>query len=448
MQAAASQLDSLVGAQRHFHQSEGRRPLRVLLSVYACAPNQGSEPGVGWNTAVQMARYCDVWAMTRDSNRSEIETELAERPVPGLHVIYHGLKGWPEKRQLKMGVESHYYLWQVSSISTAKRAHRQIRFDLTHHVTYVRYWMPTALASLSAPFLWGPVGGGESVPASFYGEFRGKERALEHVRDGMRWMGEHDPLVRRAARRSTLALATTAETAERLTAVGAQNVRVQGESALPSSDVERLERLPAAEHRPLRFISIGRLLRWKGFHLGLRAFAGAGLPEAEYWIVGDGAERACLQRLAVELGVSERVRFWGSLPRADVLERLGACHVLVHPSLHDSGGWVCLEAMAARRPVLCLNLGGPSYQVDESSGIKVPALAPRQVIEELSAEMRRVADEPEWRRQMGEAGHRRVLDHFSWDARARTFGRLYHELTAAQGVFPMGPLQEKSNWPL
>src|SRR2546430_4418443 len=42
-----------------------------------------------------------------------------------------------------------------------------------------------------------------------------------------------------------------------------------------------------------------------------------------------------------------------------------------HPSLHDSGGWVCLEAMAAGRPVICLDLGGPGYQVTEESGIKI-----------------------------------------------------------------------------
>ena len=98
-------------------------------------------------------------------------------------------------------------------------------------------------------------------------------------------------------------------------------------------------------------------MHWKGFHLGLRAFACANLPDAEYWILGDGAELNQLQILADNLGIAQRVKFWGKLSREETLNKLRDCHVLVHPSLHDSGGWVCLEAMAAGRPVICLDLG-------------------------------------------------------------------------------------------
>ena len=59
--------------------------------------------------------------------------------------------------------------------------------------------------------------------------------------------------------------------------------------------------------------------------LGVQAFANANLPEAEYWLAEDG-------------GVADKVNPWGRLPRKDTLERLSESHVLVHPSLHDSGG--------------------------------------------------------------------------------------------------------------
>ena len=117
----------------------------------------------------------------------------------------------------------------------------------------------------------------------------------------------------------------------------------------------------------------------KAFHLGLRAFAQfhRQLPESEYWIIGDGPERKGLERLARQLGVAESVRFWGWLPRPEALRLLAECDVLVHPTLHDSGGWVCLEAMVAARPVVCLDLGGPGVQVTDETGIKLPATLAR-----------------------------------------------------------------------
>ena len=98
------------------------------------------------------------------------------------------------------------------------------------------------------------------------------------------------------------------------------------------------------------------------------------------------------------------MKFWGNLPREKTLEKLAQSHVLVHPSLHDSGGWVCLESMAAGRPVLCLDLGGPAVQVTAETGVKVSAHTPEQTVQELSAAMKQLAQEPELRERMGTAG--------------------------------------------
>jgi hypothetical protein len=46
---------------------------KVLMSAYACDPDRGSEPGIGWNTALEMARRHDVWLMTARESRSRID---------------------------------------------------------------------------------------------------------------------------------------------------------------------------------------------------------------------------------------------------------------------------------------------------------------------------------------------------------------------------------------
>ena len=61
-----------------------------------------------------------------------------------------------------------------------------------------------------------------------------------------------------------------------------------------------------------------------------------------------------------------------------------AADVLVHPSLHDSGGFVLLEAMEMRKPVVCLKLGGPGVYVNEHTGYAIPATSIPQVIDDLA----------------------------------------------------------------
>jgi glycosyltransferase involved in cell wall biosynthesis len=204
------------------------------------------------------------------------------------------------------------------------------------------------------------------------------------------------------------------------------------------SAYESFCRMPAATGTAVRFISIGRLLHWKGFHLGLKAFAAAAIPQAEYWIVGDGPERAKLSALVQNLGLTERVRFCGSQPRAQALETLAACHVLVHPSLHDSGGWVCLEAMAAGKPVLCLDLGGPAEQVTDDTGIKVPATSPEQAVSDLAHAMIRLGADPDLRRTLGEAGRRRVGDEYIWEKKGDRLDALYASVLESGGLSAAG----------
>ena len=119
---------------------------------------------------------------------------------------------------------------------------------------------------------------------------------------------------------------------------------------------------------------------------------------------------------------------------------LGDAHVLVHPSLHDSGGWVCVEAMAARKPVICLDLGGPAVQVTEETGIKVAARTPEQVIADLGAAMKRFADDPGLRTSMGLAARKRVEEHFSWHRRTGQIEELYRQaIEASQSAAKQSP---------
>lgn len=404
--------------------------MKILLSAYSCEPGKGSERGVGWNAAKAVAQNCQVWVLTRpDEGKETIEAELARNPEPNLHFVYFNLPIFSGMWKWGFGLmQLHYYLWQIQAYFVARRLHQQVGFDLAHHVTFVKYSRPSFLVFLPIPLLWGPVGGGEFAPKAFWRDFSLKSKIHELTRLLACWVFESDPFVRFTAQRSAVVRATTKDTAKRLCKLGAKQVQVLSESGLSAEDIAHLAKYELPNEATIRFISIGRLLHWKGFHLSLRAFARANLPNTEYWIVGEGAELERLQTLAQDLRITHKVKFWGQLPREKALDLLSDSHVLVHPSLHDSGGWVCIEAMAAGRPVICLDLGGPAVQVTSDTGFKIAAFTPEQAVWELSEAIAQLAGDRGLQQRMGEAGRRRVSEVFNWEFKGDDLANLYQEI--------------------
>jgi glycosyltransferase involved in cell wall biosynthesis len=417
--------------------------LRVLISAYACEPNKGSEPGVGWNWVRQIARFHEVWVVTRTNNRDPIEKSLATKPLPNVHWIYFDLPRWARFwKKGERGLHPYYYLWQLGAYFVARKAHREVTFDLVHHVTFVNYWMPSFLAMLPIPFVWGPVGGGESAPRSFWHSFSLRGKLYEIQRDAVRSLARLDPFVRLTARRAALAFATTRETEAQLNVLGCKRVSIFSEAGLRAEEINSLGCLSFRQKKPFRLLTLGRLLHWKGCELGVRAFAQfhSQFPGAQYWIIGGGPERQRLQALAANLGVGTSIRFWGNLPRSQVLEKLSECDVLVHPSLHDSGGWVCLEAMAAARPVICLDLGGPAQQVTEETGFKIPAVSPEAAVRDLVIAMTRLAEDSALRFRIGQGGPKRVAADFEWGQKGSFMTNIYKTLKEDKiGRFSLDP---------
>lgn len=405
--------------------------MKVLLSAYYCDQMQSAESAVGWNCVQQAARFHDVWVLTQEKERQGIKASLASQALLRVQFVYLDLPPWARFwKNGQLGAQLHYYRWQLAAYFVGRRLHRKVGFDLIHHVTLVRYWMPSFLALLPVPFIWGPVGGGESAPSAFWWSFSLRGKVFELTRDLVRKMGECDPFVRHAARKATVGLATTEETAKRMRMLGCTRVSVLTQLGLPQVEIGRLSTISLGHSGPFRLISAGRLVHWKGFHLSVRAFAEFHhrFPASEYWIIGDGPERKGLERLARQLGVAERVRFWGWLPRPEAFQRLAECDALIHPSLHESGGYVCVEAMAAGRPVVCLDLGGPALQVTDETGIKVPAISPGQAVDGLAQALSRLAADQALRVRLGTAGRQRVKDHFDWDEKGRFLAATYERV--------------------
>lgn len=407
--------------------------LKILISAYACEPNKGSEPGNGWQWALQMSQFHDVWVLTRANNRENIESvNLTPEQNEHLHWIYFDLPGWAcFWKKGDRGVQLYYYLWQLFALFRIAPIHSRVGFDVMHHATIGKYWVPSYLTFLSYKSILGPLGGGESTPPALTGVISKQGRRFEFGRNLARRIAHMGLPMRATIHRAAVVLATTKESESRIRQLGAARTMVEPQWAVDDEQLAYFAKFPIRTERPFRFASIGRLLHWKGFHLGLMAFARIckECPESEYWVVSSGPEAAAWKQLAHDLGIADRVTFWGRLPEVtDVYEKMGQMDVLVHPALHEAFGNVCLEALAAGRPVICLDTGGPALQVTPECGFKAPVSSLEASLAGIAEAMTLLYRDTPLRVRMGAAARERARSHFHWTQKAERMSALYYEV--------------------
>ena len=148
-------------------------------------------------------------------------------------------------------------------------------------------------------------------------------------------------------------------------------------------------------------------------------------PDLQYWIVGNGPERASLEQQAQELGVLHAVRFVGEVSDTELPEIYRRATAFVMPSRADyhagsveGFGIVYLEASASGLPVVAARSRGAAEAVLENeSGILVPPDDPPALAEALL----RLLNNAEMRQRMGRAGRRWVENEMNWDRVGRQF---------------------------
>lgn len=376
--------------------------MKVLLSAYACEPGKGSEPGIGWHWAVEIARLGhEVHLLTRANNVKAVEEELAK--LRGLQVTVHGydLPRWARWwKKGSRGMRPYYLLWQWGAYRLARKLYTSMRFDLVHHITFGVFRHPSFMGRLGIPFVFGPIGGGEHAPPALLHSLPVRGRMAERTRAAANRIASFDPLVQATFRRATLICCNTPETMERVPA------RYSGKTICVHDvavDAKRVAQAFASAQTP-RFLFVGRLLYWKGIHFALRALAllRRELPDARLSIVGDGQDRAWLQSIAHELALEQAVDWPGWLPRHEVLALYATQTAFVFPSLHDSGGTVVMEAMAQGLPVVCLDLGGPGAILPTDCGIKIQTrdCTEEQVVQALADAMKNLATDAALRNRL------------------------------------------------
>lgn len=232
---------------------------------------------------------------------------------------------------------------------------------------------------------------------------------------------------------ATQILVTTHETLRELPPVYRAKTRVQSTIGIDAEGFQSPDHATPSPCTPFLYLLFaGRLLPWKGLHLGLRAMAGLGsqIKNVHLTVVGSGSDEARLRRLAQRLKIEQSVTWIPWMDRKDLIHFYSRFNLFLFPSLHDSGGLAVLEAMHFGVPALCLDLGGPAMSVDDSCGRVVPTAkqTEEEVVQRISECLSELLSDPSTLEALSKAARGRAAS-LTWQA---VVARTYDSFTISQ----------------
>lgn len=176
---------------------------------------------------------------------------------------------------------------------------------------------------------------------------------------------------------------------------------------------------------------VGRLNAQKGIADLLSAFAHPKLQSINLDIVGDGPDRDALMSQAATLGVSERIRWHGSVPQSALVPMYQGAAVVAMPSREEGLGLVAVEAQLCGAPVVAYASGGLPDVVPSDAG---GTLVPEGDVDALAVALATLATDTDEAARRGRLSHARMTASFSLERVADRYLGYYRDALRAVGT--------------
>jgi glycosyltransferase involved in cell wall biosynthesis len=375
-------------------------------------------------------RFVEAWLVAHERSRDELTGLLPEEAgrmyfVPDLPA-QKGL--FKISRMLPARIADATVGWMIQAAtgmmqrSLVRKLVRELGVDVVHEPVPVSPKQPSFMFDVGAPVVIGPMNGGMTFPPAF-SKFQGPIE--KQVVTAGRVFAQAINIAIPGKRQASTLLVANARTKQALPRVAAKQVVDLVENGVDLGLFRPGASEATGRIRP-RFTFLGRLVDWKRVDLLLEALAHASKQcELELQVIGEGPMRPALEAQARALAIDSRVTFHGKVPQIRCPDMLADSDGLVLPSLYECGGAVVLEAMAMGLPVIATNWGGPADYVDSTTGILVEPAGREPFVRGLSNAMVRLARSPDLRRQLGDAGRRKVAEQFDWDKKIDRILEIY-----------------------
>ena len=401
----------------------------ILIVAYACEPDKGSEPGVGWNWTKQIAKNNKVIVITRKNNKPSIDNAIGQDPILKKNSTFYyydpnsKLAFW---KHGSYGLQLYYLMWQIGVKKIARSIIEREKVDYIFLPTFGNLWKPTFVYDLPCDFIWGPVGGGECVPKELVGSLSNKQQIMEKVRRLNFKIPLTNPWFYRICKKAKIIIVRTEDSLRCIPQKYRSKCHIMIETGVEQTDCEHYSEGSILPSESEDFLIIGRLISLKFVDIGIKAFEriASEYPKAKLHILGDGECRADLEKLTQKIGLGDKIIFHGNVKREEVLNKLSTARALLMTSSKEGGAWVLFEAMMCKRPILCMDTAGMHVVVPNDSGIKLSVSSYEVMVDRYAKAIRMLLQDGALADKMGETGYNHVSTELLWDSKGLFFESL------------------------
>ena len=406
--------------------------IKILVNAYACSPNMGSEPGMGWNWCVNIARYCELYIITEGEFRENIEKVLPTLPQgKNMHFYYLPMEDRIRRMCWNQGDWRFYYYyrqWQKRALEKAREICYIYQIDVIHQLNMIGFREPGLLWKIEGPkYAWGPIGGLIDVPVNYLWKSDKKQALKTLLKKTISALQiRYSPNVRNAIKRADILIGSTNEETTTISRLYDKEV-VQINETCTTATTDTKEHL-FSDDDMFNMVWVGRFILTKQLELALKTMALLkDNPRIKLHIVGTGQDEMKYKDLAHSLQIGDNCIWHGLRTNAEVQQMMLHSDLFFFTSIAEATSTVVLEAISNQLPILCFDAFGFASIVDERIGVKVPLTNSAHSIKDFAEKIHYLYNHRKVLQQMSENCKQRV-EELSWENKAKQMVELYKKV--------------------
>ena len=402
------------------------KQMNVLISAYAVSPNHGSEPGVGWNWVIELSKYCNVHVITEAEFKKEIEVALQNLPQKdNIQFYFNDIGEKARKMCWNQGDWRFYYYynkWQKKTFQIAIEIINNNSIDVIHQLNMIGYREPGYLWKIKEiPLVWGPVGGLGGIPYSYLSLFKGKECVMRVLKSFINEIQIYQPKIQKAIKNADLILAANSVAKNSLQRFRKDDVILCSEAG--TTLINNVNTHCLSENEELIITWIGRNIASKALILALESLLKLKHLNLTLHVIG-------VDFKDVDFGKKNEltnVIFHPWMAHQDVQQLLNSSNIFLFTSLFEATGTVVLEAIDKGVPVICHDICGQGDVINETCGIKIPAINPKLSIIGFSEAITKLYNNRVLLKSLSDGAIKRASE-ITWEKKTLQLINLYNSM--------------------
>ena len=402
--------------------------MNILYIAGSCSPYYGSEDKIGWSIPLISSKENNVFVVTFEKNRKNIEKYLSENNLKNISFYYVDIPKIYKKIFKGFLFSGRLNVWHKKAFKLVEKICKEENIDIIHQITPVEFRSIGNYGKIkNVKFVCGPIAGGQSVPKELKSYIK-KHFAVEIVRKLVNEWYKLKYKVNKRLKSCDFLIFANRETKDYLCDTKSKLTGCEIITDVAIDDNFITETTKKSVNKKRHFLVAGRLVYLKGHDLLFDALKRIQKEfDYECRIVGDGPQLEHLKEKCLEYSLNDKVIFVGSVPYQEMENEYKKAEVLIMPSFREATGSVLLEAISKGLPVITINKYGGATILNDDSGWLYDGNSKEEYIENLKNAIVSCITQPDEVIKKGENA-RRISQNYIWENKIELYRSVYEKV--------------------